>query len=177
MSCIVGLEHRGKVYMGADTSVLRSGMEARTTHAPKVIVRDGFIIGCAGSLRYAQTLIYLWEIPEQVEGESDKHYMLGTIVKSMEECLTENGQTEDIRSDSGSVVLIGYKGKLYSYGCALGAICPIDERDAVGCGADFALGNLASSDELCPEARIMQALEAAGTFSGGVMPPYHVWSA
>jgi ATP-dependent protease HslVU (ClpYQ) peptidase subunit len=176
MSCVIGLEHQGKVYMGADSSVLRANMEARVASAPKVVVRDELIIGCVGSLRYAQTLIYLWEVPKQLEGELDEHYMLGTIVKSMEECLTKHGQSEDVRSGGGSVVLIGYKGKLYSYGCALGCICPVDGRDAIGCGADFALGNLVSSEDLCPEARILQALRAAGTFSGGVSSPYHVWS-
>ena len=176
MTCIVALEADGKVWMGADASVSTGGMEIRGNCAPKICIRQGLIFGSGGSLRYTQMIQYLWDIPAKASTETNEHYMFGTIPDSLDAFLIEHHQDCDTRQEDGSVIMVGYKGKLYSYGPALGAVCPVEGFDVIGIGEKFALGSLAETNDALPTNRIRRALCAAERFSGGVLPPFHIIS-
>jgi hypothetical protein len=60
---------------------------------------------------------------------------------------------------------------------ALSTTCfgvPKASYDAVGCGADLALGAMFATEGMAPEQRIHAALAAASTFSAGVAPPFTI---
>lgn len=78
------------------------------------------------------------------------------------------------KPDVGGTFLVGYNGKLYAIQNDFQVGIPAIEYDAVGCGANFALGALHATKNKRPEDRVMMALEAAATFSAGVAPPFKV---
>ena len=61
MTCVIGLEHKGEVYIGAD-SAATSGWAVSATRLPKVFLVNEFLIGYAGSFRMGQLLQHKLQI-------------------------------------------------------------------------------------------------------------------
>ena len=57
MTCIVGLEHDGKVYMGGDSAAV-GGMDVYPSRIPKVFQAGRYLIGYTTSFRMGQLLQY-----------------------------------------------------------------------------------------------------------------------
>lgn len=174
MTCIVGLESGGKVYMGGD-SASASGWDISATRLKKVFKRNGFLIGYTTSFRMGQLLQHSLEVRLQKGDEDDLQYMVTVFIEAVRKCLKDGGfaKVENEREEGG-LFLVGYRGTLYEVHSDFQVNSYRDGFAAVGCGDNFAFGNLWATEGLEPEDRIMKALEAAGHFSGGVCPPYYV---
>ena len=70
--------------------------------------------------------------------------------------------------------LFGYKGKLYGIEGDYQIAKSKDKFDAVGSGADIAIGSLHSTTSMGTQKRIMLALEASALNNAAVRPPFHV---
>ena len=63
MTCIIGLEHEGSVFIGADSAV-GTYYTIQRVRTPKVFQRSQFLIGSSGSVRMGQLLQYSLEVEE-----------------------------------------------------------------------------------------------------------------
>ena len=173
MTCIVSIIDNGTVYMGGDSAGI-AGMSMIIRKDPKVFVNGPFIIGYTGSFRMGQLLRYRFDPPKQtIHQEDDMEYLVTDFIDSARRCFSING-FGDKDATIGGTFLVGYKGKLYTIEKDYQVGVPAANYDAVGCGADLALGSLHSTARLNlkPEDRIILALEAATEFSAGVSPPF-----
>ncbi len=168
MTCIVGLEHGGLVYIGADSlGVNSSTLEKTVRDDVKVFTNGPFIMGCTTSFRMIQLLQYKFTPPTHPAGVDDMRFMVTDFIDAVKKCFADGGYT------NGNF-LVGYNGKLYNIEGDFQVGKPSLGYDACGCGSRFALGSMFSNSKLKPLERIKQALAAAAEFSAGVAPPYLV---
>ena len=176
MTCIVGLKTKDRVYIGGASASV-SGWTRRTTAQPKVFRNGPFLIGYTTSFRMGQLLEHQLAVPESPEGASDMSYMVNQFVEAVRKLLKERGFAKvEANAESGGQFLVGFHDHLYSIGSDFQVGELAEGYDAVGSGADFALGAMAALDRLAPARRIRRALEIAASFNMGVCPPFHVKS-
>ena len=175
MTCIIGLEHKGVVYIGGDSAGV-SGLSITVRSDEKVFTNGTFIMGFTTSFRMGQLLRYKFDAPNQASGVDDMRYMVTTFIDAVRKCFFDNGfgSKED---NQGGTFLVGYKGKLYSIQGDFQVGKVAAGYAAVGSGTDLALGAMFANVKLKPADRIKNALSAASTFNAGVMPPFVVLSA
>ncbi len=174
MTCIVGLEHNGDVYVGADSAAV-SGWKVRQTRLPKVFRNGSFLIGYTTSFRMGQILQHHLKVRPQKQGEDNASYMVHVFVEAVRECLRDKGFSKvENNREEGGLFLVGYNGTLYDVGNDFQVNSNADGLAAIGGGGDYALGALRVLEHLPPEQRLRQALEAADYFSGDVCGPFTV---
>lgn len=170
MTCICGLVDNGDVYIGGDSAGV-AGLSLSIRADEKVFGNGPFIMGFTSSFRMGQLLRYKFSPPAQTVHQTDMEYMVTSFIDACRQCFAGNG-FGDKDATSGGTFLVGYKGKLYTIEGDYQVGIPSIPFDAVGCGADLALGAMYATEKLSPEERINMALSAASTFSAGVSPPF-----
>ena len=170
MTCIVGIKHNGKVYIGGDSQ--GSTYHSKVIRADqKVFVRDDMIFGFTSSYRMGQILRYSFVIPKRLhEDNDDMKYLVDKFIPALIKCYDEGGYLTKVQNASvGGTFLLGYKNKLYKIENDFQVGESVDDYDACGSGEDFALGSLFSTKTITdPEERIKLAIDAASSYSPGV---------
>ena len=176
MTCIAGLVHNGTVYMGGDSAGV-AGLSLTVVTTPKVFKKDTLIIGYTSSFRMGDLLQYKFTPPLHDPNLDTRAYMVTAFVDAVRQCLKDGGYAKkENEVESAGQFLVGYRGRLFfiyddyqvnegACGYAVG-----------GCGREPALGALFANAHLEPQARILQALEAAEMFNTGVRRPFYVES-
>lgn len=172
MTCVIGLIHNGDVYIGAD-SAGTAGLSRTIRLDEKVFGNGPFIIGGTTSFRMLQLLRYKFSPPAQTIHQNDMEYMVSSFIDACRNCFAVNG-FGDKDATSGGTFLVGYKSKLYCIQSDYQVGVSQGNFDAVGCGADLALGAMYASEGLAPDKRIEMALSAAAFFNAGVAAPYNI---
>lgn len=169
MTCIVGLEHGGKVWMGADSAGTNSHMNQIIRSDKKIFVRNDMLFGFCGSFRMGQLLQHKLEIPPN-KSKNDVTYLVNDLMQSVKVCMTEaNVKLENV------YFLLGYHGKLYTIQGDLQVGQPEHGFDAAGSGGDIATGAMHVSSHIKnPKQRIINALQASALGNAAVRPPFHV---
>jgi ATP-dependent protease HslVU (ClpYQ) peptidase subunit len=173
VTCIVGVEHEGKVVMGADSAGIAG--YAITIRADTKIFRNGeFVMGFCGSFRMGQLLRYSLVPPVPHDWDIDR-FMATDFVTAVRECLRDGGfaRTES-GAESGGTFLCAIRGRLYRIDWDYQIGRSADSYEAIGCGEEYALGSLFGSRDLSPADRVTLALEAAAHHSSGVIGPFHI---
>lgn len=169
MTCIVGLEHQGHVWMGGDSAGTCSNMNQRIRSDKKVFVRGEFIFGFCGSFRMGQVLKHSLDLPVQKNEQNATSFMVNEFVDSIQECF----EKKKIQLEGS--FLVGYRGKLYDIQGDYQVGQPEHKFDAAGSGADVAIGSMHTSIALHdPELRIRMALEASALNNAAVRPPFTI---
>lgn len=178
MTCIVGVEHNGRVYIGGDSAGV-AGYSLAIRADEKVFTTGPFVIGFTTSFRMGQLLRYRLSVPEQASTEPDDYrFMCTTFIDAVRKCLKDGGWAEVVNGvERGGCFLVGYRGCLYVVGSDFQVGRAADGFDAVGCGDEIALGAFAACTLKDPERRIREALRWAEHFSAGVAGPFVVVSA
>jgi ATP-dependent protease HslVU (ClpYQ) peptidase subunit len=173
VTCIVGVEHEGKVVMGADSAGV-AGL-AITIRADTKIFRNGeFLMGFTSSFRMGQLLRYSLVPPVPHDWDLDR-FMATEFVTAVRECLRDGGfARNDSGVETGGVFLCALRGRLYRIDSDFQIGRSVDNYEAVGCGDEYALGSLFGSGDLAPADRVRLALEAAAHHSAGVIAPFHL---
>jgi len=183
MTCVVGLEKSGIVYMGCDGCSSSDTFQGISTQ-PKVFINKDLLIGFTTSWRMGQILRYVLVPPplppfynKKDQFSADMQYLVVDLVDAIRKAFFDKGfMTKKDEVEEGGNFLIGFHGKLYE-------ICDDFQVNsyntgyaAVGCGASYAYGVL---HDLCkyqrklpPEVILRRALEAAAAHAGGVSPPF-----
>jgi len=179
MTCIVGLEHEGTIYIGGD-SCTSCGQMYTATYQNKVFdveTRDDkFLIGITGTVRGADILTYSFNPTRRNKDDSDDKYMKTTVAETARQAFNSCGHAsnKDGIDQNYGEYLIGYNGHLYvmaSDYCIMS--CP--DGNAIGSGGEVALGSLwTTRDWKDPKKRIMAALEAAEAVISSVRSPMYI---
>lgn len=174
MTCVIGLVHKKRVYIGADSAAVGSRF-IRTTNLPKVFQTGPFLIGYSGSFRMGQVLEHHLEVPTQGEQESDMSYMVTHFIEGVRSLLKSKAVSAVERNkESGGQFLVGYRGRLYSINSDFHVGDMSDGFDAIGSGAVVALGAMRALEDLPPRERIQRALEIADYYIVDVTGPFHI---
>ena len=177
MTCIVGIVHDGGVIIGGDSAGSdRCTIDQRCQ--PKVFTRGEYAFGYTSSFRMGQLLQYRLEIDSPDTWDLDS-WMATTFVDSVRQCLkdggwarTSGGDDEPGGSEAGGTFLVGIRGQLYAIADDYQAGRVLDGYQAVGSGAEVALGALYATRHLGPQVRIRIALEAAEHVTPYVRGPF-----
>jgi ATP-dependent protease HslVU (ClpYQ) peptidase subunit len=183
MTCIVGLVEKSRrrgspatVYIGADSASV-SGWTSRVTRLPKVFRRGPFLIGYTTSFRMGQLLEHALKVPAKGDEGDDMRYMVTVFVEQVRQLLKERGVAKiESNAETGGQFLVGYSGRLYSVQSDFQVNEMADGFDAVGSGAEYALGAIAALQGTAPIPRLKRALEVSAHFNMGVSPPFVVKS-
>lgn len=173
MTCIIGLIHDGRVYMGADSQA-SDGWAKQMVRHPKVFQTGQFLIGYTTSFRMGQLLQYQLEVKPQGD-EDDYAYMVTSFVEAVRKVLKDYGYAKvENNQEQGGNFLIGYNGRLYELQSDMAVLDYMDSFSAVGCGRAYALGAMEALADMPPSIRIKQALAISALFSNGVDPPFEI---
>ncbi len=177
MTCIVGIVHKKKVYIGGDSAGV-AGMDVSIRKDTKVFKVDNFVIGYTSSFRMGQLLRYSFHPPKIHADEDLFRYMCTSFVDALRNCFRSGGYMRRNQDEElGGTFLVGYKDRLF----LIEADYQVGEYEegyqSCGCGQDYALGALDAMEPSLPaEARIKRALEIASHRSAGVRPPFNILS-
>ena len=174
MTCIVGIISGKKVIIGGDSAGV-SNLDITIRRDPKVFRVGKFIIGCTSSFRMIQLLQFSFKPPKRKKKEVYE-YMCTDFIDAVRKCFKEGGYLQKYRlgDEKGGTFLVGYKGRLFEIEDDFQVAEPLDGFCSVGCGSDYAIGSLCTTEntKLTAEDRVLKALEVATKRSGGVEPPY-----
>lgn len=174
MTCIVGLAHEGRVFIGGDSA--GASHYDMMVRADRKVFRNGpFIMGFTTSFRMGQLLAVNLVAPEYHSDVDIFRYMVGSFVETARTCLKAGGFAKvESGVDSGGQFLVGFKGRLFQ----IEADFQVGENTcglaALGCGGNYALGSLAETEGMAPKARVARALAVAERFSCGIKGPFFI---
>lgn len=175
MTCIVGVVDGETVWIGGDSCSSRSSGEQANRADPKVFQRGEYLIGFTTSWRMGQLLRYRLEVPVRPESMDLTEWMATEFIDAVRGCLTDGGFAHvEHGEEEGGEFLVTTAGRLYCVQSDYQVGEPSDGYDAVGCGAEVALGALAATEEMDGPARVRRALEAAERHMTGVRRPFEV---
>lgn len=175
MTCIVGLEYDGKVYMGGDSAAVANS-NLQLSNTPKVFKKQKLLIGYTWSFRMGQIIQYAKAFPKIKEYPDNYEYLVKSFVPFIRGLFKEAGwlKIENSR-DEGGQFLIGIRGQLFEINSDFSVLKMIDDFNAVGSGAYYALGALRilkHNTDKEPTIKVGLALEAAAYFSTSVSSPF-----
>lgn len=182
MTCVVGFVQKAKVWVGADSAgTVPDGSQILITDG-KVFQVGDMVIGCAGSFRMAQLLRYSLELPERDQGQPIAEYMAREVAHAIRRCLIRGGHISRMaeQQEMEGACLLGYEGHLFRLQSDFSMLEAISGFDAVGAGADLAIGALHYAHFTTPRAparkRIESALKASAFANSTVRPPFTIAS-
>lgn len=182
MTCIIGLEHEGRVYIGGDSQAT-AGWQKQTIAGKKIFRRKerwggitcDLLFGCAGSPRMAQLLQNQVEIPTAPLGGVPDGYVVIDLMDAVRACFKAGGYiTTTEGQEKGGTFLLGYRGCLFQVGSDFQAERYASGMAAIGVGDAYALGAMMALKRMSPEKRILKALQIAGELCMAVSGPYYV---
>jgi ATP-dependent protease HslVU (ClpYQ) peptidase subunit len=169
MTCIVGVAHEGKVYIGGDRAA-SDGSSVLSMVSPKVYIRDQWIYGYAGTIGIAQCMNYV-SLPIPGEGEDIERLIKTVIVPELKLYIESHSVTA---KDPDTTWLLGANGQLFEFSDSDWSVVEVDFT-AVGSGGNFALGSLhTSTRHKNTYRRVSLALDAAITYSPMCQGPIDV---
>lgn len=183
MTCIVGIEQEGVVYLGADSASGGNGtVEVRRDRKVFRTPADTgeFIIGFTSSWRMGHLLRWSLKIPPwKPEAGQDLHeYMCTDFTNAVRLAFKLAGFAwKKDEHEMGGSFLVGFWGKLFEVDTEYGVGEFEKGYTALGSGHNYALGSLHTTERIGtmePSRRIGDALSAASEFSQVVRPPFHV---
>lgn len=176
MTCIVGIEHKGTVYLGGDSAATNSSMDRTIIKDPKVFVRGDVAFGVCGLPKVMDALAHVVKLPSQVGG-TDRAFLVGELIPAIREGLQKLDCTHTTAEEGTyfeGAMLLGYRGKLYELQGNFQLIHSSTGWAAVGSGEALANGAFRSTAHIRdPEERLLAALEAA-CGNAGVAPPFTI---
>lgn len=175
MTCIVGVIHKGKVIIGADSAGV-AGLDITIRKDPKVFKVGEFIIGCTSSFRMIQLLRFSFTPPIRHPDTDIYQYMCTDFVNTVRACFKAGGYAEKSNEvEKGGVFLIGWRDRLFKIESDYQVCEGTRLFEACGCGDPYAIGAMdALEGKLDGEALVLKALEIASNHSAGVAPPFIV---
>lgn len=188
MTCIVGVETKGEVWIGGDSAI--SGWTVEIMAGPKVFRAGKFLFGVSGSARVSGLLQHAFDPPKppkRRDGALDR-FMLTEFVPALRGVLGDHGaqsKTDDVASIAGGTAfLVGVRGRLFEVHSDYQVGSRASGYYSVGSGYRIALGALFAADVVGdadgypaladPAERVRLALAAAAEHDPYVRAPFVV---
>lgn len=141
MTCIVGMERNGSIYMGAD-SCASSGNYNQVVK-DKIFEKDGYMMGIAGRVRMCSFLRYCFSPPQIPKKKDITEFMATTFTRKLRKDLCNEGFLEiedNVQSLVESVCMIGARGKLFQINTDFSIQESEDNFMTIGSGRQAAKG-------------------------------------
>lgn len=194
MTCIVGLYTKdGRAFVAGDSGSFTDEGAVHVSPAGKVFkLSNGFVVGCAGSRRFAEVFRHVFappEIPERFgfDPEETDGLLVRDFIAPLRECLKVNGclskesdrEGDFIQSGSGAVLAVPKAGVYYlAADFALTRASRYDGENvtATGGGHSYALGAMLATRgrEEDPSKRLLEALAITALLYNCVRSPFNV---
>jgi len=180
MTCIAGMvdKNSNRVVIGGD-SASSGGSNIFIRKDAKVFVNGEFLIGCTSSFRMIQLLRFSLKPPE-INSKDIYEYMCTDFINAVRTCFKEGGYLQKYTDgdEKGGFFLVAYKDRLFKIEADFQVGENLNGIDAVGCGADFALGAMHSltDQNITAEDKVLKALEAAEFLAIGVRRPFVIYN-
>lgn len=176
MTCVVGLVHKGKVFIGAD-SASSDGHTVTIRKDSKVFRNGDYLFGFTSSWRMGQILAHAF-VPPKYTGEVplDK-FMATTFVDALRQCLKDGGYAgKNNEREYTGVFLVATQGRLFYADSDYNIGETTDSYATCGCGNEVASGAMFATkdDAFQPQERILLALNAAAYHLNNVRAPFNV---
>lgn len=172
MTCVVGLEHDGTVWLGGD-STCNGEDSVMIQREAKVFTRGPYIIGFAGSFRVGAILRYIVDLPPLPKTGVDR-MMVTDFASELRRSFTNEGLDTDKQADWDWSALVGIRSSLYCVEPDLHVWRHREKYAAIGTGALVALGAMhaLSQTDLTAQQKIETALEGAAKYVPSVRGPW-----
>lgn len=171
MTCIVALEHEGKIYLGSD-SFLGDEASKTTIDRPKRFIKGDLVIGDAGDVRTSQLLEHAIKIRKIRKNEDIQSYLVKEVSNKLRKAVEKDGIKLE---DHTATFLIVVRGEVYCLQDDFSVVRSKNKYAAIGIGRDYALGALAALDESVPPMdRVKRALKVTAELCPQVCGPFHV---
>lgn len=191
MTCIVGLiSESGKVYIGGESAATADTARS-IIRTPKTFVLSqefdektvDIAFGYAGSIRMGQLLQYDLEIPDPEDLPPHKYIVTRLVANILEAVHTtaSNGE-EGLQLQTGSMVMVGYAGHLFSIWWDLNVEERAEGFSSIGSGSPYAIGFLyglwdcKTIRQKSPRAIVKAALQCACNLDAACAPPFNIVS-
>ena len=173
MTCIVGLTHKGKVYIGV-VYIGSNGFTKEVRREHKVFENGDFLIGCAGSIRMMNILSWRFNPPTYKTDDDLNRFMCVDFIDEMRECFIRSGHCKsgELWSFGDSEMLVGIRGRLFKIESDF-QVAEL-EYSSCGSGSYHALGCLFNANRAKPVKSLIRALECAENFVTSVQRPFIV---
>lgn len=180
MTCIIGLAHEGRVYVGGDSAAADTDGYHVTMRADrKVFVNGPYAMGYSSSFRMGQLLQFA-KLPDPPEenfiGDALYRFMCIEFIDAVRARLSEGGfAKKENEVEHGGQFIVGVRGKLFTVYSDYNVQPDSDSFCAVGCGYSYAMGAMGSlPDTMDPRTRIEKALGVVARYSAYVRSPFHI---
>lgn len=183
MTCLIGVEHDGVVYMGAD-SIRLNGWSKDIIAEQKIYKCDGLIFAFGGNPRMSQIIKYLTPLKllPQSSGVDDEAYLVLHVIEPIRKALKEYGYTStENGQEQGASFLVGFNGKVWAVDNSFQVCRSARKMCAMGVGDDHVMGALyatLSQFETWTETAIIEAIKhalaTAEALNSGVAGPFVV---
>jgi hypothetical protein len=187
---VVGLVQDGQVYMGADSTEVRVPL-ILGRQAPIFRIQS-LLLGFASTSPVASYLRYILALRSAPTADKLEEYLRNEFVNVLREYRRDplsawkqatqpsesepHGQLDQNTQapPTTGVLLVGAYGRLFTVWSHDQVVEALNGYDALGVGADVALGALYATRGLRSEVRVMSALRAAERLTGAVRQPFYV---
>ncbi len=173
MTCIVGLEHKGKVYMGADSAAVNDHLYSMSN--PKLFRLGPFLIGFTSSWRMGQLIQHqLGDVAIQTT-KDDLDYLVSHFIEPVRACLKDYGCAKiENNEETGGTFIVAYKQKVYTVWSDFSILRNVSGIACIGAGREFAYGAMTALVDMPSKKRIHKALTITASMSPWVGPPFHI---
>lgn len=184
MTCIIGYQTGGKVYMGGDSCGYGSNSDSRIFKNPKVFkLRVGNILcGYTWTYRYGQVLKQVLKNIKPKWGDSIQDWLIETFVPAL---IAKMDEQKILEIEDGmakvSGALLGIQGRIFVILNDLSVVEPDGNLFTLGSGYQYAIGALAAIEDapayvsgLTPKGKIHRALEITAQYCPSVREPFTI---
>jgi hypothetical protein len=160
--------------MGADSAGV-AGYALSIRRDPKIYRVGEFLFGFTSSFRMGQLLGYKLSPPQHHSEWDTERYMTTVFVDALRDTLKAGGYARaNNGEEAAGEFLVGYRGRIFRVCSDYQVGENVEPFDAVGCGAELAMGALYATRDRSPADRVAMALGAAEAFSAGVRGPFRM---
>ncbi len=173
MTCVVAVEGPEGVWLGSDGRVTTDDAPETvdTWTRPKYFTRDDLVVGFAGKIGACQLAQYVatWRGPKR--GEDSEAWLVRAVAPAIRAACRAHDMLDadgHMRAD----FLFCHRGRSWVLALDHSLVASRHGYAAIGAGASFALGSLASTTGQRPKDRARLALEAAERHAPSVARPF-----
>jgi len=164
MTCIVGMEHKGRVYIAGDLLGSNSWHKSEY-HNSKVFKIGDIVLGYTSTYRFGQ-LLETELSPPFVPDKNIYYWLIKQVVPEIYGILKKY-------DEKGGTALIGVRGELYCLQDDYSILRSVNGYASVGSGYEYALGSLHTQIDILklketPSKILPRAIESAGSHSPSV---------
>lgn len=180
MTCIIGMVTDDGVIIGGDSAGVDHFFNVTPRKDEKVFKVENFLFGAAGSFRIMDILRYQFDPPKYYEEMGDeREFIISKFIPKLRAALKENGymyKENEVEELQFGCFILGFRKRLFTVWGDLQVGEPLDGYDAMGTGAEFAIGAMSAlyDYEMKPEMKIKTCLQIAAKYQGGVCPPFNI---